>query len=85
MCCLLQEYRLTVIAEMFVRVKILYSSVHELSYAIHFRTARMVSHTLLYGHGFRMLLNFVLSAESTKSTKLNWLRKFLRLGGTLIE
>ena len=56
----------TVIAEIFVRVKISYSSVRELSYAINFRTVRTVSNTLLYVHGFRMLLNFVLSAESTK-------------------
>ena len=69
----------TEIAEIFVRVKISYSSVRELSYAINYRTAMMVSHTLLYVHGFRMLLNFVLSAESTKSTKLNRVRKFVRL------
>ena len=48
----------TVIAEIFVRVKFSHSSVRELSYAINFRTARTVSHTLLYVHGFRMLLNF---------------------------
>ena len=42
----------TVIAEIFIRVKILYSSVRELSYAINIRTARTVSHTLLYVHGF---------------------------------
>ena len=42
------------------------SCVRELSHAINFRTARTVSHTLLHVHGFRMLLNFVLSAESTK-------------------
>ena len=69
----------TVIAEIFVFVKISHSSVRELSYAISFRTARTVPHTLLYMHGFRMLLNFVFSAESTKSTKLNRVRKFLRL------
>ena len=71
--------RSAVIAEIFVRVKISYSSVRELSYAISFRTERTVAHTLLYVHGFRMLLNFVRSAESTKSTKLNRVRKFLRL------
>ena len=54
----------------FVRIKISYSSVRDLSYALNFHTARTVSHTLLYVHGFRMLLNFVLSAKSTKSTKL---------------
>ena len=68
----------TLIAEIFVRVKISYSSVRELLYAVNFRTARAVSHTLLYLHGFRMLLHFVLSAESTKRTKLNCVRKFLR-------
>ena len=47
-----------------------YSSVCGLSYAINFRSAR-VSHTLVYVHGFRMLQNFVLSAKSTKNTKLN--------------
>ena len=47
----------TVIAEIFVSVNISYSSVRELSYAINFHTARTVSHTLLYVHGFRMLLN----------------------------
>ena len=57
----------TVIADIFVRVKISYSSVCELSYSINFRTAN----TLSYVHRFRMLLNFVLSAESTKSTKSN--------------
>ena len=64
-------YSSTVIAEILVRAKISYSSVRELSYAINFRTARAVSHTLLYLHGFRMLLIFVLSAKSTKNTKLN--------------
>ena len=44
--------QITVIAEIFVRVKISYSSVRELSYAVDFRTARTVSHTLLYVHGF---------------------------------
>ena len=44
----------TVITEIFVRVKILYSSVCELSYAINFRTTRTVSHTLLFVQGFRM-------------------------------
>ena len=53
--------------------------VRELSYAINFRTATAVSHTFGYGHGFRVLLNFVLSAKSTKYTKLNRIRKFLRL------
>ena len=36
----------TVIAEIFVRVKISYSSLRGLSYAINFRTARAASHTL---------------------------------------
>ena len=71
--------RNTVIAEIFVHVKVSYSSVHERSYAINFHTARTMSHTLLNVHGFRMLLNFVLPAKSTKSTKLNRVRKFLRL------
>ena len=37
----------TVIAEIFVRVKISYSGVRELSYAINFCTSRAVSHTLV--------------------------------------
>ena len=69
----------TVIAEIFVRVKISYSSVREFSYAINFRTLKAVSHTLVYAQGFRMLLIFVLSAKSTKYTKLNRVLKFLRL------
>ena len=69
----------TVIAEIFVRVKNLYSSVCRLSYARNFRTATVVSDTLVYVYGFRMLLNFVLSAKSTKYTKLNRVRKFVRL------
>ena len=39
----------------------------------------MVSDTLVYVYGFRMLLNFVLSAKSTKYTKLNRIRKFVPL------
>ena len=35
-----------------------------------------MAHPLLYVHGFRMLLSFVLSDESTKSTKLNRIQKF---------
>ena len=41
------------------------------SSAIKFRTATVVSHSLLYVHGFRLLLNLVLPAKSTKYTKLN--------------
>ena len=57
----------TVIAEIFVRVKISFSiaSVRELSYAINFRTSRAVSHTPVYAQSFRMLLIFVLTAKST--------------------
>ena len=69
---------ITVIAEIFVRVKVSYSSVCRLSYARNFRTATMVSDTLVYVYGFRMVLNFVLSAKSTKYTKLNRVRKFVR-------
>ena len=69
----------TVIAEIFVRVKISYSSVCRLSYARNFRTATVVSDTHEYVYGFRMLLNFVLSAKSTKYTKSNRVRKFVRL------
>ena len=61
----------TVIAEIFVRVKVSYSSVGRLSYARNFRTAMVVSDALVYVYGFRILLNFVLSAKSTKYTKLN--------------
>ena len=69
----------TVIAEIFVRVKISYSSVCQLSYARNFRTATVVSDILVYVYGFRMLLNFVLPAKSTKYTKLNRVRNFVRL------
>ena len=69
----------TGIAEISVRVKISYSSVHKLSYAVNFRTARAVSNTLVNMHGFRMLLIFIFSAKSTKYTKLNRVQKFLRL------
>ena len=55
---LCHEAASTVIAEIFVRVKISYSSARELSYAINFRTARAMSHTLVCVHSFRMLLNF---------------------------
>ena len=54
-----------------VRVKIPYSSVLKLSYAINFRTTRAMSQTLVCVHGFRVLLNFVLSAKSAKYTKIN--------------
>ena len=69
----------TVIAEIFVRVKISYSSACRLPCARNFRTATVVSDTLVYVYGFRMLLNFVLSAKSTKYTKLNRVWKFVRL------
>ena len=39
----------------------------------------MVSDILVYVYGFRMLLNFVLPAKSTKCTKLNRVRNFVRL------
>ena len=65
------EYLLTtVIAEIFVRVKISYSSACQLSYARNFRTSTVVSETHAYVYGFRVLINFVLSANSTKYTKL---------------
>ena len=44
-----------------------------------FGTATLVSATLAYVYGFCMLLNFVLSAKSTKYTKLNPVRKYVRL------
>ena len=58
----------TVVTEVFVRAKISYSRLLELSYAINFRTTRAVSHTgtLVCVHRFSVLLNFVLSAKSTK-------------------
>ena len=65
------SFALLATAEIFVRVKISYSSLREFSYAIKFCTARAVSQTLVSLHDFRMLINFVLSAESTKYTKLN--------------
>ena len=67
----------TVIAEIFVCVNILYSRVCHLRHATNFRTARAVSQALVYVHGFRMLLNFVLAAKRTESTKLNRVRTFL--------
>ena len=78
--CFLSPWTLsTVIAEIFVRVKMSYSSVCQLSYARNFRTATVVSDTHACVYGFRMLLNFVLSPKSTKYTKLNRVRKFVRL------
>ena len=71
--------RHTVIAEIFVWVKVSYTSVLELLYAINFRRARTVSHTLVCVHAFRVLLNFMLSAKRASKTKLNRLRKFLSL------
>ena len=73
--------KVTVITEIFVCVKSLYSSIRELSYALNFRTAMTVLHTLVYVHGFHMLKSVVLSALSTiyRYTKLNRVRKFLRL------
>ena len=66
--CTLQKnhFYLTAIAEIFVRVKILYSSVLELLCTINFRTARTVSHTLVCVHRFRVFPKFILSAKSTK-------------------
>ena len=69
----------TVIAELFVCVKILYSGVGWLLYAINIHTAKAASHTRVQVYGFRMRKNFVLSAKSTKNTKINCIRKFLRL------
>ena len=66
----LQSQNITVIAEIFVRVKSSYSTVHQISYTINVRTAVLVSCTLVHLHGFRMLLNFVLSTKSTKYAKL---------------
>ena len=70
-CRSVGQVRNTVIAEIFVRVKISYSSACRLSHARNFRTATVMSDTLVYVYGFRMLLNFVLPAKSTKYTKLN--------------
>ena len=67
----------TVFAENFVRVKISYSSVRGLPYAIDFRTSRAVSQTLVNAFGFGMLQNSVLSAKSMTNTKLNCARKCL--------
>ena len=44
-----------------------------------FGTEPSLLQTRVYVHGFRMLQNSVLSAKSTKNTKLNRVRKFLRL------
>ena len=69
----------TEITENFARVKMLYSSVCELSYPVKFRTARAVSHALVNVYGVRMLITFVPTAKSTKYTKINRVQKFLRL------
>ena len=61
----------TVIAEISVCLNVSHSSVREFSHATNFHTAMEVSHTLIYVHGFRMLLIFILSAKSTKYTKFN--------------
>ena len=55
----------SVITEIVVGVKISYSGIRELTYAIHFHTARMVSYTIVWVHNTCMLLSlkFVRSAK----------------------
>ena len=69
----------TIIAEIFVYVKSSHANVSEFLYATELHTARAVSHTLVYVHRFRMRKHFVLSVKSMKYTKLNCVRKLLRL------
>ena len=64
-----EKYPYTVIAEIIVCVKFSYSGLLELSHTINFRIAGTGSHTLVCMHGFLVLLNFVLSAKSTKQMK----------------
>ena len=71
----------TVIAEISTHVQNSYSSFHELSYAINFRTARAVSHSL---HSIRVWLSYAtkfrtFSQTRMKYTKLNRVWKFLQL------
>ena len=66
----------TVIAEIFVRVKISYSSVCQLSYAGNFRTATVVSDTLVYAYGFRMLLLFRTSRQKREIYEIKSRTKF---------
>ena len=57
-----EGHNATVIVDILVCIHISYSSVCEILYAIHFHTARSVSHTLVCVHDIRMPLNFVGSA-----------------------
>ena len=68
----------TVIVETSVCVKILYSNLLEVP-TIHFRTTRTGHMHWYYDAWFSCAAEFVLSAKSTKSTKLTRIRKFLRL------
>ena len=70
---------ITGIAEIFIHIKVLCCGVRELLYPINFRAAGVVSHTFGYVHGSCVLPNFEVSANSAKSSKLNPVRKFLRL------
>ena len=56
-----------------------YSCGCELSYAINFRTARTVWHTLVYVHGIRMQLNFVLLGKKYEVYEKNYWQNFLQL------
>ena len=79
----------TVIAEIFVRVKISHSSVREFLYAINFRTLKPVSHTLVYVQGFRMLLILVLSAKKYEISEIKSRTKISAItvlkGGAIIS
>ena len=68
----------TVIAEIFVHVKIPYHCVRYLRYAKIVRSARTMLHTLAHVHGFRLLLNFELCLKC-ESTKLNRIQKLCKL------
>ena len=65
----------TVFAEIFVRT-LAFASFRALKFSC---SEDGVAYTVIYVYGFRMLLNFVLSAQRTKSTKSNRVQKFLRL------
>ena len=60
----------TVIAEIFVRLKISYSSVRELSYAINFRTSRTARHTLVLRTRLLYATNFHTFSQKYEINKI---------------
>ena len=76
----------TVIAKIFICVKILHSSVRELSYAINFRTSRAVSHTgirtwLSYATNFRTFSQKYEIYEINSHTKISAITVFTQVRG----